>query len=122
VTSWVVTSGIDVERVSQSTNKAWLQFDAAAEEMERLLKTKYHYYEHVNGGRMHIGCNEYKLPAAVSDHVDYVTPGVKFVATKAIGNIKKRNLDLSSSNRISNEKLIPPDLLASVKQNPSMLY
>lgn len=50
VRSWIIESGIQKDRISQSTNKAWLQFDATTEEMERLLQTKYQYYEYVSGG------------------------------------------------------------------------
>lgn len=117
--AWLVGSGIRNERVSQSANKAWLQFDASIEEMEQLLQTKYHFYEHVNGGRKHIGCEDYKIPAAVSDHIDYVTPGVKLLATRAMGDIKKRGL--ASPNRLPIRKPMPADVLARIKQNPGRL-
>lgn len=118
VKSWLVDSGIREERISQSANKAWLQFDATIEDMEQLLQTKYHFYEHVNGGRKHIGCEEYKIPAAVSDHIDYVTPGVKLLATRAMGDIKKR--DLATASRLPVKKPMPADVLAKIKQNPGM--
>jgi tripeptidyl-peptidase-1 len=118
VKSWVVDSGIREERISQSSNKAWLQFDASIEEMEQLLQTKYHYYEHVNGGRKDIGCEDYLVPAALSDHIDYVTPGVKPLATRSMGDIKKK--DLSSRSQRPIRKIIPADVLAKIQQNPGM--
>jgi tripeptidyl-peptidase-1 len=107
VKSWLVDSGIPEERISQSSNKAWLQFDASIGEMEELLQTKYHYYEPVNGGRKHVGCEEYKIPAALSEHIDYVTPGVKLVSTRITGDIsmKKRSLDSSPRRAISRESI-----------------
>jgi hypothetical protein len=92
VKSWLVHSGIREERISQSPNKAWLQFDTSVDKMEQLLQVKYYNYEHINSGRKYTGCEDYKLPAALSDHVDYVTPGAKFLPTTAMGDIKKRNL------------------------------
>jgi tripeptidyl-peptidase-1 len=116
VTKWLVESGIPKERFSQSTNKAWLQFDASIEEMELLLDTKYHYYEHAAGGRPHIGCDDYKVPKAVSGHIDYVTPGVKFMAMRDTPGMEKRDLVAPIRRPIS--RPMPADLLAKIKQNP----
>lgn len=118
VKAWLVESGIREERISQSTNKAWLQFDASTAEMEQLLQTTYHYYKHVNGGRKHIGCEDYKIPAAITDHIDYVTPGVKLLATRGMGDIKKR--DLASPARRPMRKQFPADVLAEIKKNPGL--
>jgi tripeptidyl-peptidase I len=111
VKSWIVDSGIQAERITQSTNKAWLQFDASISEMERLFQTKYHYYEHVDGGPKHIGCEDYKVPVKLSKHIDYVTPGVKPLAVRAMGDIMKRNLASQQSPRLV-RKSTPADLLA----------
>ena len=120
VKSWLVDSGIREERISQSTNKAWLQFDASKKEMEQLLQTEYYSYEHVNGGRKHIGCEDYKIPAALSDHIDYVTPGVKFLPTTAMGDIKKRNLS-SRSSQLAKRQSVSTDVLAKIKRSSGML-
>ena len=87
------------------------------DELEQLLQTKYHFYEHINGGRKHIGCEDYRIPASVSDHIDFVTPGVKFLATSGMGDIQKRSLS-ASPNRKPIEKPMPADVLAKLKQNP----
>jgi hypothetical protein len=116
VKSWIVDSGIREERISQSSNKAWLQFDASIEEMEQLLQTKYRYYEHISGGVKHIGCEDYKVPEALSDHIDYITPGVKPLATRVRGGISKRK-PASLRNRGRMRKIIPADVLAKIKEN-----
>ena len=59
VRDWLVESGIDAETVSQSTNKQWLQFDATTAEVESLLKTEYHLYEHTTTGKTNIACDQY---------------------------------------------------------------
>ena len=58
VRSWIESSGIGKERISQSVNKQWIQFDADAEELERLLRTEYYVYSHTVTGRSHVACRE----------------------------------------------------------------
>jgi tripeptidyl-peptidase-1 len=58
VRQWLEASGINGERISQSYNKQWIQFDAEAEEAERLLHTKYYVYEHEGSGHQNIACDE----------------------------------------------------------------
>lgn len=57
-----------------------MQFDAEVHEAERLLKTKYYNYEHADTGALNIACDEYYLPGHLTEHVDYVTPGLKLLA------------------------------------------
>lgn len=56
VTEWLKSAGID--RFSQSVNKQWMQIDMKVEELESLLKTKYHEYEHSDTGAVHVACDE----------------------------------------------------------------
>ena len=58
VRSWLESAGIAANRIGQSVNKQWLQFDANADEAENLLKTHYHTYEHSATGRTNVGCEE----------------------------------------------------------------
>jgi tripeptidyl-peptidase-1 len=55
---WLVSSGIPRESVSQSTNKQWMQFDVTVSELESLLKTDYHVYEHTETGKASIACEQ----------------------------------------------------------------
>lgn len=59
VRAWLESEGIAGDRVSQSVNKQWLQFDASVQEMERLLRAEYYLYSHADSGRSHIACREY---------------------------------------------------------------
>ena len=94
VRGWIESSGIDPQRISLSSNKQWLQFDASAEEAERLLKTQYHHYDHPNSGSTNIGCDEYHVPMHVKTHIDYITPGLKLLSG---GKSKQKRGELSSS-------------------------
>lgn len=62
VRAWLESAGIAPERVSQSVNKQWLQFDADAEEVENLLQTKYYVYSHSMTGKSHVATDEYVSP------------------------------------------------------------
>lgn len=53
------SAGIAAEKISQSTNKQWMQFDVSAFDLETLLNTKYHIYEHTETGKLAIACDEY---------------------------------------------------------------
>ena len=58
VRSWLHAAGVQADRVTQSVNKQWLQFDAKTSEVERLLKTKYHFYENDGFSKASIACDE----------------------------------------------------------------
>jgi tripeptidyl-peptidase-1 len=58
VREWLESSGVAAERISQSVNKQWIQFDADAEELEKLLRAEYYIYSHSKTGRSHVACRE----------------------------------------------------------------
>ncbi|KAG8526033.1 uncharacterized protein KY384_000795 [Bacidia gigantensis] len=79
VRTWLQDSGIHVDRISQSTNKQWIQLDSTTAELESLINADYHHYEHYQTGRSNIACDEYSVPAHVQPHIDYITPGLKLL-------------------------------------------
>lgn len=58
VRSWLESFGIAKNRISQSVNKQWIQFDAGTDELEKLLHTEYYIYSHAGTGRSHVACRE----------------------------------------------------------------
>lgn len=58
VTDWLKSANIASERISQSVNKQWLQFDASVEELEGLVNSSYHLYEHLQTGQANVACSE----------------------------------------------------------------
>ncbi|GAM43459.1 hypothetical protein TCE0_050f18291 [Talaromyces pinophilus] len=98
VRSWLEGAGIIAERVSLSANKQWLQFDGDAEEVERLLGTEYYIYTHEDSGRTHLGCEEYHVPKHLSEHIDYITPGVKTMEVREArpAGLEKRTFGLKN--------------------------
>jgi len=57
----LVSAGIAAESISQSVNKQWMQFDASAFDLESLLNTEYHMYEHAETGKPTVACDEYVI-------------------------------------------------------------
>lgn len=55
---WLTDFGITSDRISQSANKQWMQFDAKTHEVEKLLQTEYFFFEHVPSGRVSIAADE----------------------------------------------------------------
>lgn len=77
VTEWLKSAGFAANRISQSVNKQWIQFDANATEVEDLLYTQFYVYEHRRTGTQNVACDEYHIPAHIREHIDYITPGIR---------------------------------------------
>ncbi|GAD94745.1 alkaline serine protease AorO [Paecilomyces variotii No. 5] len=82
VRDWLESAGVHSDRITLSANKQWLQFDADAEEVEKLLRTEYYMHTNSATGKSHVACHEYYIPEHVQEHVDYVTPGIKHLGVK----------------------------------------
>ncbi|OGM51265.1 aorsin [Aspergillus bombycis] len=96
VRSWLESAGIAPDRITQSTNKQWLQFDAGTNEVEQLLKTEFYRYSHAGTGRSHVACREYHVPETVQSHIDYITPGVKHLEIREERPAEKRSREKRS--------------------------
>ncbi|KAJ7753566.1 peptidase S8/S53 domain-containing protein [Mycena metata] len=78
VAAWLVGAGFDKERLRMSHNKAWVHVDnATVDEVEALLGTEYHVYNHHESGEEHAACDSYSLPAHIAHHVEIITPTVQ---------------------------------------------
>ncbi|KAH6645842.1 protease s8 tripeptidyl peptidase [Truncatella angustata] len=78
VKEWLEAEGIDLRRVTLSKGRHWLEFKATVHEVERLLKTEYHLYEHNQRGNYHIACDKYHIPEHLVEHIELITPTVHF--------------------------------------------
>jgi tripeptidyl-peptidase I len=107
VHSWLVEhGGFHRARISVSTNKQWIQIDATTEELESLLQTEYHVYEHNRNSKRSVAADRYHIPRHLRDHIDYVTPGVRLLEVSAPAE-RKRDL---SGHRKPYAKPIPKHL------------
>lgn len=90
VKDWLLSSGLSETDILHYENKGWLALDIPAGRAEELLNTE--YYEYERSGSHRIGCDVYSLPAHVSEHVDFVKPGIKLSAP-----LKKRTVKRGSA-------------------------
>jgi tripeptidyl-peptidase-1 len=58
VTLWLSDAGISSDRISQSANKQWIQFDSTIPELEDILQTEYHVFEHEKSGLQDVACEK----------------------------------------------------------------
>ena len=87
IIKWIVGSGgIEKERIAHTSNKAWISFNATAEEAEQLFKTEYFIMD--DGEKTTFGCHQYHLPAHLVEHVDYITPGVVELRAKSRKSVR----------------------------------
>ena len=78
VRGWLIDSGIQSSRHAVARGRGSVQFNATIWELERLLSTEYHVYEHTDTGSTGLSCSEYYLPSHLRNHVDFITPTVGF--------------------------------------------
>jgi tripeptidyl-peptidase-1 len=114
---WLHSSGIETDRHQVSPGRGWLKFDATIEELESLLSTEYHVYEHVDTKELHIGCDEYHVPHSVHPHVDFISPTV---STLKIGSRAARKLKRAKTKSLSPASFPPHVQLAGTNLNGSI--
>ncbi|UNI15307.1 Tripeptidyl-peptidase I [Purpureocillium takamizusanense] len=79
VKDWLVRSGVAKSSIVVPKTKGWVHFDSTVGQLESLTQADYHIYSHVSTrDEDHIGTEEYSLPKAVQEHVDFIVPGTAF--------------------------------------------
>ncbi|KAJ6785080.1 hypothetical protein PWT90_08665 [Aphanocladium album] len=117
VRQWLVASGIPENSIVVPRSKAWVAFDTTAEQLESVLQTKYHVYEHARTGDDHIGVDQYLLPAHVSDVVDFISPAVVPLRQASDQN-EKRSAATAQVSRPNKNKNVDAAVLAAYKADP----
>lgn len=77
VLGWLEDEGITRDRTAVSEGGNWISVLATRDEVEHLLRTKYHVYEHEDG-HSHVACDSYHVPRRVAEHIDIIMPTVHF--------------------------------------------
>ncbi|KAJ2891253.1 hypothetical protein MKZ38_000692 [Zalerion maritima] len=103
VMNWLQEEGIDASRLRLSRARTWISFEATTAEMERLLKTEYHVYDHESGSTTHVACDRYHIPAHVTKHVDIITPTIHF-DQKAGTERKKQHKEIPEETQMELRK------------------
>ncbi|KAI9743631.1 MAG: polynucleotide 3'-phosphatase [Claussenomyces sp. TS43310] len=108
VREWLHDSGIESHRHSVSVGRGWLKFVATVEELESLLHTEYHTYQHPTTGEEHIGCREYHVPREVHGHIDFITPAVSPYKIESKRSKNEKRAKSYSPPRAAIEPIIKP--------------
>lgn len=111
VREWLRSSLGSSHAVRIAPNKQWLSFDATIGQLEELLQTKYHEYGRAGAAdedaAVGVGCDEYRVPGHVHEHIDFVTPGVKTLDYKRNA---KRDMPMqpSGTSPYKNKPIVTP--------------
>jgi tripeptidyl-peptidase-1 len=89
VVSWLLEVGVSEERITISGSRNWIKINSTIIEAETLLKTEYKVYEHKTTGKRSLAVDEYSLPLAVRDHIEFVTPTVRFAELTMKPKVKR---------------------------------
>ncbi len=68
--------------------------------MEELLYTDFYVWDHPQTGSQDIACREYHLPSHVSEHVDYITPGIRLRQhPRKVAEVRRRDETMALEKR-----------------------
>ena len=127
VQAWLADAGINEDKVTLSHSGGFLKFDATVKEAEGLLQTNYHVYQNKKSGQEHVGCDDFKLPSNLREHVDFIRPTINFPHgyTKH-SPVKSSGVKLKSRKVLKNRAIDPscvknvtPDCIKSLYNIPS---
>ncbi|KAI0261677.1 subtilisin-like protein [Gloeopeniophorella convolvens] len=76
IKEWLTGTGFAGDRIRVLPSKGWIEVNATVGEVEYLLGTEYHVYEHTSGAKQ-LGCHEYSVPDHIRDHVEMIKPTVQ---------------------------------------------
>ncbi len=88
VKNWLFEAGIPASQIVSTKSKGWLQFKTTVGQLEEILQTSYHFYENERTKREYLGASGYTLPRAVSEHVDFITPGVAMLKKRTSSSFR----------------------------------
>jgi tripeptidyl-peptidase-1 len=101
---------------------------ATVAEVEELLHTEYHYYEHNESGGSRIACDDYALPHRVRDYVDFIMPtiqldGLRPTAQKQALNKAEALFDVTGLSGVANcSTFFTIDCLRAIYKVPVARY
>lgn len=78
VKEWLVKSGIPASNINTPKSKGWLDFTTTVGQLQAMLYTTYHIYNHAEGKGQHIAAEEYSVPLQVSEYIDFITPAMAY--------------------------------------------
>lgn len=97
VTAWL--NGLGVTDVTHTDNKQWLAFDIPASKAEAVFHTE--YFEHEMKGKdgqvqgFEASCDEYYLPTHLTEHIDFVKPGIQGIDVTGRTSRSRKYMEIS---------------------------
>ena len=106
VRNWLAQEGVNASLIAQSNTKSWMGFSAPASLVEQLLDAEYYNFQDKASGGKAVACDLYHVPAELSQHIDYIVPGVLMKApVKRKGHLKKSNSNNVVAKRAAQDGL-----------------
>jgi len=90
--------GIDRSIIESSSG--FIRITVSFEQAEKILSTKYYTYRHTITGIIVKRCDEYELPDAVADVLDFVAPTIDFPASIRIKTEPSQPLTTTTSEQV----------------------
>lgn len=69
-------------------------------EMEALLNTEYHLFQHDETREHYVGCDEYSIPVELRQHIDLITPTIGLPHKREHESTRRLLIRDSASNQI----------------------
>ncbi|KAL9120611.1 MAG: hypothetical protein Q9187_002837 [Circinaria calcarea] len=99
VRAWLKQAGISEDRQSLTPKRGWIWFESYVREMEALLNTEYHLFQHRETRDHYIGCDDYSIPMGLRPHIDVITSTVSS-SRRGTKDIRTRSNRGSSSHQV----------------------
>jgi tripeptidyl-peptidase I len=108
VEKWLESNGLDADDFDYSPARDWIKFTSTVGDMEKLLQTSYHVFEHDDGSTL-VRAESWSLPTSLHKHISAVQPTnsfarlngrskqVKEITRRSDNNIRVGDFDLSKS-------------------------
>ena len=90
---WLHDNGVLSDRITVSQHSHAIKFDASLSEVEQLLQTEYHLFEHSESGDEGISTAEYSVPEHLKKHIEFISP------TVGMATITKRSRSSRASHK-----------------------
>ena len=105
VHEWLKDAGVRLEELEYSPAKDWIKLTLPTKEVERLLDTEYHCYEHEDGREL-VRAETWSLPTHLHEHIATIQPTNSFSRMRPVA---KRH-----GKAINMQKLPPPPTDATI--------
>jgi len=108
IKSWLAENGIGENQAQVSKGLNWVRFNATIGEVESLLRTEYKMFSHEVTGKPVLGCDEYSIPEALQDHIDFIKPTIQFDITTGQKQKLRRSIDDVSPKSKRDSRIVTP--------------